>query len=70
MEKGGKVELVPAERAVTIRDLMTHTSGLGSGGIGTRQAPAESTRPGGDDTLEKYVARVAKVPLDFQPGTR
>lgn len=70
VEKDGKVELVPADRAVTIRDLLTHTSGLGSGGIGTRQAPAESTRPGGDDTLETYVARVAKVPLDFQPGTQ
>jgi CubicO group peptidase (beta-lactamase class C family) len=70
VEKGGKVELVPAERSVTIRDLLTHTSGLGSGGIGTRQAPAESLRPAGDDTLEKYVARMAKVPLDFQPGSR
>ena len=70
VEKDGKVELVPAERAVTIRDLLTHTSGLGSGGIGTRQAPAEATRPGGDDTLETYVARVAKMPLDFQPGTQ
>ena len=34
VEKDGKVELVPAERQVTIRDLLTHTSGLGSGGIG------------------------------------
>jgi CubicO group peptidase (beta-lactamase class C family) len=70
VEKDGKVELVPAERPVTIRDLMTHTSGLASGGIGTKQAKPESLRPAGDDTLEKYVARVAKVPLDFQPGTR
>src|SRR5262249_48072081 len=66
VEKEGKVELVPAERPVTIRDLLTHTSGLVSGGVGTRQAPPESLRPSGDDTLEKYVARMAKVPLDFQ----
>jgi CubicO group peptidase (beta-lactamase class C family) len=70
VEKDGKVELVAAERAVTIRDLLTHTSGLGSGGIGTRQAPPESVRPSGDDTLEKYAARLGKVPLDFQPGSK
>jgi len=70
VEKNGKVELVATERAVTIRDLLTHTSGLGSGGIRTRQTPPESLRPAGDDTLEKYVARVARVPLDFQPGSR
>jgi CubicO group peptidase (beta-lactamase class C family) len=27
-------------------------------------------RPGGEDTLASYVARIAKVPLDFQPGSR
>lgn len=70
VETDGKVNLVAAERAVTIQHLLTHTSGLGSGGIGTRQAPADSTRPGGDDTLEKYVARMARVPLDFQPGSQ
>jgi CubicO group peptidase (beta-lactamase class C family)/lysophospholipase L1-like esterase len=70
VEKDGKVELVAAERPVTIRDLLTHTSGLVSGGVGTRQAPPEATRPGGDDTLETYTARAAKVPLDFQPGSR
>jgi CubicO group peptidase (beta-lactamase class C family) len=70
VEKDGKVELVAANRPITVRDLLTHTSGLVSGGIGTRQAPAESLRPNGDDTLATYVARMAKVPLDFQPGSR
>src|SRR5262249_1614164 len=70
VEKDGKVELVSAERPVTIRDLLTHTSGLGSGGLGTRQAPPESVRPNGEDTLEAYVKRMAQVPLDFQPGSR
>src|SRR5262249_61403854 len=32
VERGGEVKLVPAARPVTIRDLLTHTSGLGSGG--------------------------------------
>jgi CubicO group peptidase (beta-lactamase class C family) len=70
VEKNGKVELVPAARPITIHDLLTHTSGLLSGGIGTRQAPREASFPTGDDTLEKFVARAAKVPLDFQPGSK
>ena len=47
VEKDGEVELVPAEREVTIRDLLTHTSGLASGGIGQQKAPPELLRPGG-----------------------
>ncbi len=31
-----EIYTVPAEREITIRDLMTHTSGLESGGAGTR----------------------------------
>jgi CubicO group peptidase (beta-lactamase class C family) len=71
VEKDGEVQLVPAEREVTIRDLLTHSSGLASGGIGQRKAPAELLRPGGAGaTLAEGAARYAAVPLDFQPGTR
>src|SRR5262249_32156428 len=70
VEKDGKVELVPAERPVRLRDLLTHASGLVSGGPGTKTARPETLRPGGEDTLASYVARIAKVPLDFQPGSR
>jgi CubicO group peptidase (beta-lactamase class C family) len=70
VERDGKVELVPLARPVTIRDLLTHTSGLVSGGVGSRTAKAETLRPGGDDTLTTYSARVARVPLDFQPGSK
>jgi len=59
---------VPAEREITIRDLMTHTSGLESGGAGTREgariAPRDTTK-----TLAEYVPKLGAVPLDFQPGT-
>jgi CubicO group peptidase (beta-lactamase class C family) len=68
--RAGKVDLVPAGRPVTIRDLLTHTSGLASGGDGSKTARPEALRPGGEDTLASYAARVAKVPLDFQPGSR
>jgi CubicO group peptidase (beta-lactamase class C family) len=71
VEKDGEVQLVAAEREVTIRDLLTHTSGLASGGIGQRKAPPELLRPGGAGaTLAEGASRYAAVPLDFQPGTR
>ncbi len=71
VEDGSEIKLVPADREVTIRDLMTHTSGLMSGGIGQRMAPPELLRPGGAGaTLAEGAGRFAAVPLDFQPGTR
>src|SRR5262249_55812499 len=70
VEQDGKIELVPAERPVTIRDLATHTSGLVSGGAGTRTAAPETLWPSGDDTLASYIKRMAAIPLDFQPGSQ
>lgn len=71
VEKDGNVELVAADREVTIRDLMTHTSGLLSGGLGQRKAPPDLLRPGGvGATLAEGAAKYAAIPLDFQPGTR
>lgn len=59
---------IPAAREITIRDLMTHTSGLGSGGAGSaatqRVAPRRFT-----DTLATYVRELGDAPLDFHPGT-
>ncbi len=59
---------VPANREITVRDLMTHTSGLGSGGAGSREgsriAPRRFT-----DTVAEYTAELGSAPLDFQPGT-
>jgi CubicO group peptidase (beta-lactamase class C family) len=50
---------------------LTHTSGLGSGGIGSRQVPNETLWPeNADDTPETYVGRLAGVPLDIQPGSK
>src|SRR4051794_31194199 len=71
VEEDGEVRTVPAEREVTIRDLLTHTSGLASGGIGQRKAPPDVLRPGGAGaTLAEGAGRFATLPLDFQPGTR
>jgi CubicO group peptidase (beta-lactamase class C family) len=60
---------MPAERAITIRDLLTHTSGLQSGTLGNRIGARMSPR-NTSFTLEKYVPTLGQVPLDFQPGSR
>lgn len=60
--------LVPVDTPVTIHHLLTHTSGIKSGGLGAAVDPVEKRT--GDDTLATYIPKLAKVPLDFQPGTR
>jgi len=62
-----EVDLVPAHRDILVRDLLTHTSGLLSGGAGS-QVNEVRRQPG--DTLASYIPRLGSVPLDFQPGTR
>jgi CubicO group peptidase (beta-lactamase class C family) len=57
--------LVPAERPVTIQHLLTHTSGLMSGGLGS--ALSERTPR---DTLAGYIPSLGSAILDFQPGSR
>jgi CubicO group peptidase (beta-lactamase class C family) len=59
---------VPAEREITIRDLLTHTSGLVSGPVSTAEAAKFQRKPG--ETLADYIPRLGQVPLEFQPGSR
>jgi CubicO group peptidase (beta-lactamase class C family) len=61
-------DLVPAAREITVKDLLTHTSGLMSGGVSGPEA-AKSAQRKPDDTLATYIPKLAAVPLDFQPGT-
>ena len=61
-------DLVPATREITVRDLLTHTSGLMSAGVsGAEQARLAPRSP--NDTLANYIPKLAQTPLDFQPGT-
>jgi CubicO group peptidase (beta-lactamase class C family) len=55
---------VPAEREITLRDLLTHTSGLMSWQSAIPGPKMEPTAK-----LATFVPQFAKVPLDFQPGT-
>ena len=71
--EASQISFVPAARPVTIKDLLTHTSGLMS--VGEMLAPGLASlvnkiehRPG--DTLASYVPRLGTAVLDFQPGTR
>ena len=59
---------VPADREITVRDVLTHTSGLVSGTISNSEERKVSAQPA--DSLATYLPRLGQVPLEFQPGTR
>lgn len=63
----GDSYVIPADRELTIRDLLTHTNGLMTGGLGSKSGPARMVE---GDTLASYIPRLGAVPLDFQPGTQ
>jgi CubicO group peptidase (beta-lactamase class C family) len=60
--------LVPAYRQITIHDILTHTSGLASGGLGSAISTPADRSPGA--TLANTVPKFGDYVLDFQPGTR
>jgi len=66
-------ELVPAQREITIHDLLRHTSGFTYGGRTTNLTVKEAYAREGVDardlTNAELVDRLAKVPLAHQPGT-
>jgi CubicO group peptidase (beta-lactamase class C family) len=61
-----KGEEHPAKAAITIRQLMMHTSGVSN----QRPIELEDITRTFDRTLAQDVALVAQQPLDFTPGTR
>ena len=60
--------IVDAARPITVRDLLTHTSGLMSGGASA--ALASQVAIGAGEPLAAVIPKLKNVPLDFQPGTR
>ena len=72
VEKDGKLELVAAERPITVQDLLRHTSGLTYAftGVSAVQRLYAKARLGAPDlTNAQLVAALAKLPLIDQPGT-
>jgi len=74
-EKDTTYTVVPAKREVTIRDLLTHTSGIGYPVIGTPDMVAiyaKNNIPSGlgviNASLLDRMNALAKLPLKFQPG--
>jgi len=59
---------VPADHEITIRELLTHTSGLVSGPMSSGANRAVALK--GKESLADYLPRLAQTPLEFQPGTR
>jgi CubicO group peptidase (beta-lactamase class C family) len=66
----GGYRLVPADREITIRHLLTHSAGLASGTAGpTIEASKKlSAARKPEDLLEDHIRRLAELPLNFQPG--
>lgn len=67
------LETVPAEREITIQDLLRHTSGLTNGNRGTSAAHRAYPQSGGAAAMtlsrEAFLSAIGKVPLLYQPGT-
>jgi len=62
--------LVPSNREITVHDILTHTSGLASGGLGNAISADSIGRLDSRESLAKNVPEYANVVLDFQPGSR
>jgi CubicO group peptidase (beta-lactamase class C family) len=76
-EKDSSFTTSPARREVTIRHLLTHTSGIGYAGIGSKEANAiyaKAKIPSGIGTPHAKLAdamnRLGGLPLMHQPGEK
>lgn len=70
---GGRGEVlafytVPAEREITLKDLLTHVSGLGSGPMSNGDIAKVARKEG--EKLSDYIPRLGTTALEFQPGSR
>lgn len=74
-KEGGGYKIVKANRPVTIRDLLTHTAGIGYGNGVAADLWKEAGIQGWyfadrDEPILETVKRMADLPFDAQPGER
>jgi CubicO group peptidase (beta-lactamase class C family) len=61
---------VAAQREVTVKDLLTHTSGLASGTMSNSTVSAAAVSRKQGEKLADYIPRLGSTALEFQPGSR
>lgn len=75
VREDGGYDVVTAERAITIRDLLTHTAGIGYGYGPAKEEWEEAGIQGWyfadrNEPIAATIARMAKLPMDAQPGEK
>ena len=74
-KEDGGYEIVKANRSITIRDLLTHTAGIGYGGGVASDLWKEAGIQGWyfadrDEPIQATVLRIASLPNEAQPGEK
>ena len=71
LDTTGKMILVNPDHAPTMRELMTHTAGFSYGdGDGPVDDLYQKLKVRASATLQEFIERLAKIPLNYQPGTK
>lgn len=75
IRENGEYDVVRAKRSITIRDLLTHTAGIGYGYGPAKKEWEEAGIQGWyfadrNEPIAATIARMAKLPMDAEPGEK